>query len=253
MSSTNRLVVAIVVVAVLAIGFWMALLSPKRKEASDLSTKAAAAEQSLAVHESEVSQALEARREFATDYQDLVVLGQAVPGDDDTASLLVQLNRISRRAGVKFRDLTLAAAEGEAEAPPPTESSEESASSPVSPTEAAASTMPLGAVIGPAGLAVMPYELKFKGDFFHLADFLKGLDSLVKTENERVAVSGRLITVDSFSLKADQTFGFPLLEASFSITTYLTPPGEGVTGGASPEAPEATATAPVSTTTGGTP
>ena len=251
------MVVAIVVVAVLAIAFWMALLSPKRKEASELSTQAAAAKQSLAVHESEVSQALEARREFATDYQDLVVLGQAVPGDDDTASLLVQLNRISKRAGVGFRDLKLAAAEGgaevEVETPPPAESSEESASSPVSPTEAAASTMPLGAAIGPAGLAVMPYQLTFKGDFFHLADFLKGLDSLVKTENERVAVSGRLMTIDSFSLSADQTFGFPLLEASFSITTYLTPPGEGVTGGASPEAPEAAVPAPVSTTTGGTP
>jgi Tfp pilus assembly protein PilO len=250
MSSTNRLVVAIVVVAVLAIAFWMALLSPKRKEASDLSTQISAARQSLATHESEVNQALEAKREFAADYQDLIVLGKAVPGDDDTASLLVQLNRISQRAGVGFRDLTLAAGSGE-ETPPPAEPSEGSTSTPISPTEAAASTMPLGAAIGPAGLAVMPYELKFKGDFFHLADFLKGLDSLVKTENERVAVSGRLMTVDSFSLSPDQNVGFPLLEASFSITTYLTPPGQGVTGGAGPEAPEATS--PVSTTTGGAP
>jgi hypothetical protein len=112
--------------------------------------------------------------------------------------------------------------------------------------------MPLGATVGPAGLAVMPYELTFKGDFFQLADFIKGLDSLVKTENERVAVNGRLMTIDSFSLKPDTNVGFPALEASFSISTYLTPPGEGVTGGASPEAPEA-ALAPVSTTTGGTP
>jgi Tfp pilus assembly protein PilO len=248
------LVVAIVVVAVLAIAFWMVLLSPKREEASDLSTQAAAAKRNLALHESEVSQALEARREFAADYQDLVLLGQAVPGDDDTASLLVELNRISRHAGVEFRNLTLAGAEGSAaETPPPAESGEESTLTPISPTEAAASTMPLGAAIGPAGLAVMPYELTFKGDFLHIADFLKGLDSLVKTENERVAVSGRLMTVDSFSLSPDQSFGFPLLEASFTITTYLTPPGEGVTGGAGPEEPEATSSAPVSTTTGGTP
>jgi Tfp pilus assembly protein PilO len=255
MSSSNRLVVAIVVVAVLAIAFWMALLSPARKEASDLSAQVTAARQSLAVHESEVSQALEARREFAADYQDLILLGKAVPGDDDTASLLVQINRIARRARVGFTDLTLAASGGEGEeAPAPVESeSSEGSSSPISPTEAAASTMPLGAAIGPAGLAVMPYELKFKGDFFQLADFLKGLDSLVKTENERVAVSGRLMTVDSFSLSPDQIIGFPMLEASIAITTYLTPPGEGVTGGASPEAPEATESAPVSTTTGGTP
>jgi Tfp pilus assembly protein PilO len=252
MSSTNRLIVAIVVVGVLAVGFWMTLLSPKRKEASDLSNQAAVVRQSLAVHETEVAQALEARREFAADYQDLVVLGKAVPGDDDTASLLVQLNRISGHAGVGFRDLTLLSAEGASEAAPEPEAGEVEGLTPISPTEAAASTMPLGATIGPAGLAVMPYELTFKGDFAHIADFLKGLDSLVKTQNERVAVNGRLMTIDSFSLSPDATFGFPLLEASVSITTYLTPPGEGVTGGASPEAPEA-APAPVSTTTGGTP
>ena len=31
---------------------------------------------------------------------------------------------------------------------------------------------PLGASVGPAGLATMPYEVTFKGDFFAIADFL---------------------------------------------------------------------------------
>jgi Tfp pilus assembly protein PilO len=98
----------------------------------------------------------------------------------------------------------------------------------------------------------MPYELTFTGDFFHIADFIHGLDSLVKTQNAKVDVYGRLITIDSFSLAADSEGGFPMLEAKFTITTYLTPPSEeGVTAGATPEAP-ATAT-PASTTTGGTP
>ena len=96
--------------------------------------------------------------------------------------------------------------------------------------------MPLGASVGPAGLAVMPYTLTFNGDFFKIADFIKGLDALVETTNEKVAVNGRLITVDGFSLSARRRGLLPALEATFSVTTYLTPPGQGLTAGASPQA-----------------
>jgi hypothetical protein len=37
------------------------------------------------------------------------------------------------------------------------------------------------------------------------------------------------------------------------VTTYLTPPAQGVTAGATPEAPSPATAAPASTTTGGTP
>lgn len=252
MSSTNRLIIAMLGAAALAAAFWMLALSPKRKEASDLAKEATQTRESLSQHRAEASQALQARREFPVDYQQLVVLGKAVPGDDDTASFLVQLNRIAEDAGVSFRTLSLEPAEGEA-APAPTEEASASGGEPISATEAAASTLPLGASIGPAGLAVMPYELTFKGDFFHLADFIKGLDSLVKTQNEKVAVDGRLITIDGFSLAGDSSVGFPQLEASFSVTTYLTPPSQGVTAGATPEAPAPATATPASTTTGGTP
>ena len=61
----------------------------------------------------------------------------------------------------------------------------------------------------------MPYTLTFDGDFFQVADFIKGLDSLVKTENEKVAVDGRLLTVNGFSLAADaDEASFPALEAT---------------------------------------
>jgi hypothetical protein len=122
----------------------------------------------------------------------------------------------------------------------------------ITPTEAIASTMPLGAEIGPAGLAVMPYTLEFEGDFFEIADFIKGLDSLVKTKNEKVAVTGRLLTIDGFTLTAADA-GLPQLEATFGVTTYLTPPEEGVTGGATPATPAPGSATPVSTTVGGAP
>jgi Tfp pilus assembly protein PilO len=248
-SANNRLIVAMIAVAALAGAFWMLVLSPKRQEVSKLSNQVSQSRESLSQHRTEVAIAVQARREFPVDYQQLVVLGKAVQGDDDTPSLLIQVNRIADHAKVRFQTITLSASGGEA--PQPVEPVEAGAT-PIPPTEVAASTLPLGAAIGPAGLAVMPYELTFTGDFFHIADFIKGLDSLVKTQNAKVNVYGRLITIDSFSLAAGSEKGFPELEATFNTTTYLTPPSEeGVTAGATPEAP-ATAT-PASTTTGGTP
>jgi hypothetical protein len=97
----------------------------------------------------------------------------------------------------------------------------------------------------------MPYTLKFDGNFFHMADFIRGLDSMVKTRNEEVKVDGRLITIDGFTLK-ESPLGFPRLEASVEITTYVTPPDVGVAGGATPTGPAPATATPASTTIGGT-
>jgi Tfp pilus assembly protein PilO len=263
MSSNNRAVVAALVMVVLAIAYWVLILGPKRDEASKLGAQAEKAKASLALHRAEAAQAVQARQEFPSDYHHLVVLGKAVPADDDTASLLVQLNAIAEKAGVSFRTLTLDAEEGGAapapETPAPEAPSAEgpapeapagSPASLTSPTEVAASTLPLGATIGPAGLGVMPYSLTFDGQFFQMADFIKGLDSLVKTQNAQVSVDGRLITINGFSLVPGEGES-STLQATFSITTYLTPPEQGVTAGATPASPAAPELA--STTTGGTP
>jgi Tfp pilus assembly protein PilO len=246
--TTNLLIGAMLLIAAGAAAFWILALSPKRDEASKLDAHVQQLESSLAQHQSEIAVAEEARREFPVDYERLVVLGKAVPPSDETPSLLVQVTRISKDAGVRFQSLKLESGEEEA-APVATPGSET-----VSATEAAASLMPLGATVGPAGLAVMPYSLTFTGSFFSIADFIGGLDSLVKTNNEEVGVNGRLVTVNGFSLSEDSEAKFPALQASFSVTTYLTPPDEGTTAGASPEGlAEPVTSVPAATTTGGAP
>lgn len=254
MSSSNRVIVAMLAVVVLVVAFWMLLLSPKKEEVSKLDKQVTKQEESLALHRSEVDRGLAAQEAFPVAYQQLVVLGEAAPADDDTASLLVQLNRIADKSKVRFETIVLAAAGGEEESPEQVPAPEPgAATSYPSPTEVAASTMPLGASIGPAGLAVMPYTLTFTGSFFHVADFIHGLDSLVQTSNEEVEVTGRLITINNFSLAEDTGKGFPHLEASFTVTTFLVPPEQGVTAGASPTSPEPSTSTQVATTTGGTP
>jgi Tfp pilus assembly protein PilO len=252
MKSSSRPIIAMLVVVVLAGAFWILLLSPKRQEASDLGGRVDQLKSSLAQDQAEVANALAARRQFPTNYGQLVVLGKAVPADSETASLLVQIQHISEGSNVRFEEINLAAGGSET----PATGASASGSELVSPTEVAASTVPLGASVGPAGLYAMPYTLTFTGDFFNLADFIHGLDNLVKTTNSRVSVDGRLITINNFSLSPSQGSGFPMLQASFSVTTYLTPPEQGLTGGATAAGP-ASATTVTATqtaaTTGGTP
>lgn len=246
MSLSNRLIVSILVVVALAVAFWMLALTPKRQEASELAEQLSTLHTSLAESQSKTAEAVSAKREFPTDYQQLVVLGKAVPPSDETSSLLVELNQIARNSKVKFNSIQLGAGGGEGESAPaattttPTpaagSTSSVSAAATIPPTEVAASLLPLGAAIGPAGLAVMPYELTFSGSFFHVADFIKGIDSLIHTGKD-VAVDGRLVTVNGFALNADSNLGFPHLDATFSVTTYLTPPSQGATAGATPAAP----------------
>jgi Tfp pilus assembly protein PilO len=259
MKSSNRLIVSILVIAALAVAFFVLALNPKRQEASELSAEANQLSLSLAESRSKVAEAVEARHDFPVDYQQLVVLGQAVPPIDDTSSLLVELNQISKRSNVRFESIQLSAGSGESLPPAPatvtpapaapTEGTPGAvpASATVPPTEAAASLMPLGATIGTAGLGVMPYTLRFSGSFFDIADFIGGLDSLVHTRKRDVAVDGRLVTINGFALNAGGGTGFPELNASFSVTTYLTPPSQGLTAGATPTEPAPSVATPAST------
>ncbi len=247
--NSTRTLVAILVVVAAAVAFWMLLLSPKRKEADELSTRAEGLRSTLVQSQSEVAAAEKAKRQFPRNYRQLVVLGKAVPAGDETASLLVQMNTVSQVSGNSFDSIELGTAEGTSSPETSTAPSE----APTNATEAEAALLPLGATVGSAGLAVMPYNLIFTGNFFHIADFIKGIDSLVKTKDSNVKVNGRLMTINGFSLQESKA-EFPFLQASFSVTTYVLPPGQALTAGASESSPtEAEASAGTAETTSGTP
>ncbi|HEV7769837.1 MAG TPA: hypothetical protein VGO66_04145 [Solirubrobacterales bacterium] len=249
MKSSNRLIVAMLVVALLAGGFWILILSPKREKANELGAEVDQLRSSLILAEAQKAEATAARRFFPADYRKLVVLGKAIPGGDETSSLLIQLNRVAEDSEVEFESIQLAGAGGSAAttatAPEAGPNAPVTATTP--PTEAAAALLPLGATVGSAGLAVMPYNLTFSGSFFDVADFIGGIDSLVQPDTAGLAVDGRLVTLDGFALNEATAAGFPQLDANFSVTTYLVPPGESVTAGATEAAPAEAEAAPTGT------
>lgn len=255
-SASTRTIVAILVFVALAVAFWMVLISPKREKANQLGEQISQLETTLSQSQAAVAAGEAAQAEFPHDYQQLVVLGKAVPVSDESSSLFVQLNHIADRAGVTFESLKVGAADESEPAPPVEEAApegteaapesegsappaEETGGVPAAAiaTESAASLQPIGARIGPAGLSVLPYELAFKGRFSEVADFVKGIDDLIHTRGPKLAVDGRLVTLDGFVLQEDSKRHFPHLNANFSVTTYLVPPGQGITAGASPTEP----------------
>jgi len=82
-----------------------------------------------------------------------------------------------------------------------TATSSDSASTLVPATESNAASLPIGAVVGPAGLPTMPYDVSLTGSFFDVANFIGGIDGLVSPHgSSQIAANGRLLTVDGFAL-----------------------------------------------------
>lgn len=253
MSSSIRTIVAAVLVVVAAIAFWMLALSPARKEADKLGTQVESLEASVDAARSEVAQATAAKHAFPAAYHQLVEMGQAVPATDETPSLLVELETLAGQSGVKFESILLEASGEEAAAvaaeipaaPEATASTAVPASEVIPATEIEAALLPLGSSIGTAGLAVMPYSLSFNGTFFGIAKFIGKVDALVKSgKTDEMTINGRLVTIGGFVLttnveeeEGSGKSGSSDLTATFSVTTYLTPPGQGITAGASPTSP----------------
>ena len=254
MRSIDRTVIAAIAIAGLLGAFWFLVLSPKREESAELQQRIEQLQASVEQQEGIVAMAEQARADFDANYQRLVILGKAVPEDGDTASLFVQLGEIADESKVEFDLIQLDSGGGAAEAPAPAaeetttdqnqqaeepadgeptpEATETASSPPVPPVEAAVAGLPIGATVGPAGLPVMPYTIELRGTFFELADFLDGLDALVRPRGQHPRVQGRLITVDGFALNEDEDEGFPKLAATLAVNTFVTPDAEGLTVGA---------------------
>ena len=105
--STERLVTIVAgVVAVLA-AFWFLALSPKLKQESDLQGQVTTLRASAEQAEQDATAGLQQRHTYHKSYATLVRLGKAVPADSDTPSLLTQVDGISNRAGTQLDGVTL--------------------------------------------------------------------------------------------------------------------------------------------------
>jgi len=272
LTDRDRKIVLVLVPIVLLVGYWFLLLSPQREDAATAGEKLGKQERRLQAAQGRLTQLNSARTGFAADYGSLVRLGKAVPSYVDMPTLLVQLDSAAGGTGIKFtkvktgeRDASAtpasqgsqgAAAGGQPAQSKPGQAAEgagkatddanskdaQTSSSPKSgglPVGGGASpsTAP-GATAGaaPPGLDTVPLEFEFKGKFYRLADFFHELKRFVRAANDRISVSGRLLTIDSLKFTSTPA-SFPNLTAEVKATVYLAPKKQGPTAGATQSGP----------------
>ena len=236
MRGTDRNILLAVPLIAALVAVWFLVLSPKQDQVKTLDAKVVSLQSSIQSQQGAIAGGLQARKHFSRDYHRLVVAGKAVPVEDETASLLVQINRAAGAAHVGFQGIVQGTGS--------TGAATSSTGSGTTPT------------IDASGLETFPYDLTFTGNFFQIADFLSRIDGLVKPRGDRIASNGQLTTVDNITLAEDQNKGFPVLTAAIGITTYLDPGAAAASGqsGASPAGSAAsTASTPTTTATGAAP
>ena len=228
----SRILLTVVAAVAASAAFFFLVLSPKRDEIAALDAQIAAKQGELTTNQQLVADYQAAKGGYRTAYASVVRLGKAVPVEDDVRSLVVQIDGAARKAGVNFQSISVGGGAAAGGAAPAAGSA---------PGGAAAAPLPDGATVGPAGFPVMPFTFTFDGSFFKLADFFRGLEDFVSVRNQNVAVTGRLLTLDSLNLQPTQ---FPKISASVSATTYLVSPMQGLTGGATAQGPAAATASP---------
>lgn len=230
MKRSDRTILLLLGVLALLAGFWFLVLAPKREKAAELGDRVAQVQQEIDAQRQLLSQVSAAKDGYESSYRSLVELGKAVPADAETSSMIVQMQELADRAKVDFDAITLT--DGAPDAPKTaasettTDQNEEAQEAPtmVAATEASAASLPLGATVGPAGLPVMSYEVGLAGDFFGIADFLASIDKLVHHRGGKLAVNGRLYTVNGFEMEPlDKDSASPRLEVSLSLSSFLVP------------------------------
>jgi Tfp pilus assembly protein PilO len=225
-SRTTQILLAVGVTAAALAAYWYLALAPKRDEVAKLDSQVVAKQAAVQTAQATANNYETTRKAYRKNYATVVRLGKAVPADDDVRSLVVQLDESARRAKIDFANISL---------------SEVSTGADAAANPAATSTF-----------VTQPFSFSFEGSFFRLSDFFNQLDRFVQVDGQAIDVSGRLLRIESFALSPQA--GSNTLRAEIGATSYSLPSEQGLTAGASAQAPAAAAagtTAPGTTPASG--
>lgn len=226
MSRTYKILLVLVVAVLAGGGYWKLALAPKRAEVVELDEQLAVAEAQLEQSRALVNTYRGAQKAYKTNYETVVRLGKAVPTDDDTRSLLVQLDTSAKRAGVDFDAINLNGGGG---SPDPT------AATPAAPGAVNAGTF-----------SAMPFSFGFTGTYASLGDFFSRLERFVSLKGEAIEVSGRLVRIENLTLTPAEG-GWPGLTAQVGASAYIVPETQAVAAGTAETGTTATSTTTTTT------
>jgi hypothetical protein len=243
-SAQARIVFPVLAIAAALAGFWFMVISPKRAETAKVKTQISQAQARRDAAVGAAASAEQARRAYQRNYATLARLGKAVPADDDVASLVYQVESLSRAHKIDFRSVKLTGnSTATTPAPPAADSAKAGAdtsgadkSAATTPAAPVVAQAPPGAVVGSAGLLTLPFTFTFDGGYMATQRMLGAIDRLADSTRGHISVNGRLLSVDGFSLAAGR-HGFPGVQAQVSATAYIAPATDSITTAANPTNP----------------
>jgi Tfp pilus assembly protein PilO len=222
MTGRDRMVLIVVVLVAVLGAAWMLVVSPERKQASQVNAQVSAAQAQLATAEGAVANARAAQSQYAAAYTSVVSLGKAVPPTQEVPALIDELAQATNRKNVEFASITSGSSSG-------------------SSASTAAST----------AFTELPFTFSFEGSYFDLEHLFSQLTSFAtSTTSGDLQISGRLLTIESVKLapaSSSVTSKNNKLTGSVTATAYTLPASQGLTGAANATSPTG-ATTPTSTT-----
>ena len=254
MTTRDRLVVTVIAALAVLGAAWILVVSPERKQAAKLQAQVNAASSQLAGAESEAANARQAQARYAAAYASVVALGKAVPPGEEVPSLIYQLAQASNEKNVDFASIQTGSGSGTgAGGGAGTVAGSGSGAGAGGHTAASGAA---GGASGAGGLNQMPFTFVFNGTFPSLYKLFQQLNGFtVRTTSGQLQISGRLLTIQGVKLAPAIGVGSARtangqLSGTITATAYVLPASQGLTGGASPNAPAGTTTTTASSGSG---
>lgn len=235
LTGRDKKLLIVVGAALLIVGFWFLILSPKMSEIGELNDRVDQTSSQLEATKGQLATGKRAETSYAADYSEVVKLGKAVPQDEAVQSLLVQLDALAGN-DVEFTEVEvkkypnslLAPSNPAASTSPPSseEKPPETTPAPNGSTETTASNG-AGAPSGEQSQSQLPFEplqikLQFQANFFKLHSLLNRMEELVQVKNGQLDVQGRLLFIEGFKIKEGRD-GFPKVSVDMSAIAFAAP------------------------------
>ena len=167
--------------ALLAAG-WFLVISPKKDEATELRTQAAAQVSANAMLETQLQVLRAQAKDLPSKQAELAQVAAKIPDNPSLPALIRALTAASTSAGIDFVSVTPGAPAAVVVAAPAVPQVPGSATSQTTPTTPTAPAGPAAAGVGAAGpagsLATIPVALNVVGDYFDIAQFVSEVENL---------------------------------------------------------------------------
>lgn len=172
---------SVAVAALVLAGGWLLLVNPQRDEAAKLDQQIAAVDKKVSQRKAELANP---KRQVLIRQSDLYRLRRAMPSVADMPGVMLELDRLARRADVNFDSI---APQGEVQL---------------------------------NGFGMRPITVVLSGRFVNVSRFLRELRKLVAVKKGKLDARGRVFAVDSVQF-IESKDGFPDVEATLRVNAFV--------------------------------